>query len=76
MIASSMKFKYFLFHSWFSSQGIFELIRKKKHHFIDALKSNRLVALSAKDRKDDHFHKVREIALKGSECVCEWLCPS
>ncbi|MDM1249272.1 transposase [Acinetobacter sp. R933-2] len=73
MIASAVKFKYVLFDSWFSSQETFELIRKKKHHFIGALKSNRLVALSAKDRRDGHFHKVREIALKNGECVRGWL---
>ncbi|MDQ9009078.1 hypothetical protein RFI36_04450 [Acinetobacter gerneri] len=69
MLANSVKFKYILFDSWFSSKETFELIRKKKDHFIDALKNNRLVALSAKDRRDGHFHKVRDIALKDGEFV-------
>lgn len=73
MIASSVEFKYVLFDSWFISKGIFELIRKKKHHFIGALKSNRLVPLSEKYRKNGHFHKVREIALKDAEFLHGWL---
>lgn len=73
MLSCSVKFKYVLFDSWFSSQETFKLIRKKKHHFIGALKSNRLIALSAKDRRDGHFHKVRDIALKNGEFVHGWL---
>lgn len=73
MLANSVTFKYVLFDSWFSSKETFELIRKKKHHFISALKSNRLVALSAKDRRDGHFHTVRDIPLKDGEFVRGWL---
>lgn len=69
MLVSSVKFKYVLFDSWFSSKETFELIRKKRHHFIGALKSNYLVALSAKDRRDGYFHKVRDLALKDGEFV-------
>lgn len=47
MLSSSVKFKYVLFDSWFSSKA-FDLIHKKQRHFISLVKRNRLVALSAK----------------------------
>ncbi len=73
MLSSSVKFKYVLFDSWFSSKETFDLIRKKQRHFIGALKRNRLVALSAKDKRDGRFHKVSDLALKDGEYVHGWL---
>lgn len=73
MLSSSVKFKYVLFDSWFSSKETFDLIRKKQRHFIGALKRNRLIALSAKDKRDGRFHQVSDLALKDGEYVHGWL---
>ena len=73
MIANAVKFKYVLFDSWYSSKETFDLIRKKRKHFISALKSNRLIALSEKDKRNGRFQQVREIGLKDGEIVRGWL---
>ena len=67
MIANAVKFKYVLFYGWYSSKETFDLIRKKRKHFINALKSNRLIALSERDKRNGHFQQVREIGFKISK---------
>ena len=50
-IKNQVKFDYVLADSWFSAKATFKHIRKANKHFIFALKSNRLVALTADDRE-------------------------
>ena len=64
MIANTVKFKYVLFDSWYSSKETFDLIRKKRKHFISALKSNRLIALSEKDKRNGSFPTSKRNWLK------------
>lgn len=73
IITNALKFKYVLFDSWYNSKETFDLIRKKRKHFISALKSNRLIALSEKDKRNGRFHKVSDLALKDVEIVHGWL---
>lgn len=50
-VRNQLKFLYVLIDSWFASQETFEHILKHEKHFVAALKSNRLVALSLEDKK-------------------------
>ena len=45
-IHNSLKFRFVLMDSWFSSEENFEFITDKGRHFIAVLKDNRLIALS------------------------------
>ena len=49
--------------SWFSSVENFEIIMKKKKHFIAALKDDRLLALSEEDKKQGRFVGIDTLAL-------------
>lgn len=48
---NSLKFRFLLMDSGFSSEKNFEFITGKGRHFIAALKDNRLIALSEEERK-------------------------
>ena len=50
-IHKSLKFRFVLMDSWFSSEDNFEFITDKNRHFIAVLKDNHLIALSEDDRK-------------------------
>ena len=54
-VRNQLKFLYVLIDSWFASQETFEHILKHEKHFVAALKSNRLVALSLEDEKEGRF---------------------
>ncbi|MFI3155955.1 MAG: transposase [Methylococcaceae bacterium] len=58
---------------WFASVENFEFIVKKKKHFIAALKDNRLVALSAADKKQDRFLRIDTLELSDKQVVRGWL---
>jgi len=63
---NQLKWRYVLADSWFSSSENMTFIHKNmQKHFIFAMKSNRLIALSEKDKKQGKF--VRIDALKCSE---------
>ena len=72
-IANTLKFKFVLMDSWYSSIENFEFITGKKKHFIAALKDNRLVALSEKDRNKKHFVRIDELNLPEQIPVQGWL---
>jgi len=60
-IKNHIKFKYVLMDSWFSAKENFEYIRKKKKHFISAIKSNRLFATSLENKLQGRFERVDKI---------------
>jgi hypothetical protein len=60
-LQNELKFRYVLMDSWFSARENFEFIRQHGKHFISALKDNRLIALSEKDRKAKRFTRVDEL---------------
>jgi len=62
-----------LMDSWFASVENFEFIVKKKKHFIAALKDNRLVALSAADKKQGRFVRIDTLELSDKQVVRGWL---
>jgi hypothetical protein len=72
-IHNSLKFRFVLMDSWFSSEENFEFITGKGRHFIAALKDNRLIALSEEDRKKRRFVRVDELDFPEQTAVQGWL---
>ncbi|MDQ7004092.1 MAG: transposase [Ghiorsea sp.] len=59
---NQLKWRYILADSWFSSSENMTFVHKKvKKYFIFALKSNRLVALSLKDKKQGKFVRIDKL---------------
>jgi len=59
---NQLKWRYILADSWFSSSQNMEFIHTKMHkHFVLALKSNRLVALTSEDKKQGRFVRIDEM---------------
>lgn len=72
-IRNELKFKFILTDIWFSSAENFEWITSKRKHFISALKGNRLIALSEKDRNEKRFVHVDELNFPEKTPVQGWL---
>jgi len=72
-IQNTLKFRFVLMDSWFSSEENFDFITGKGRHFIAALKNNRLIALSEEDRKKKRFVRVDELNLPEQTSVRGWL---
>lgn len=72
-IKNQIKFDYVLADSWFSANATFKHIRKAGKHFIFALKSNRLVALSHADRLAGNFVRIDESNLPDNTPVHGFL---
>ena len=70
---NALKFRFVLMDSWFASKENFEFITDRKHHFIAALKDNRLVALSEEDKKTKRFLRVDELDFPEHTAVQGWL---
>jgi hypothetical protein len=72
-VQNTLKFRFVLMDSWFSSEENFDFIRGKEKHFIAALKDNRLVARSEEDRKKKRFVRVDELEFPEQTAVQGWL---
>jgi hypothetical protein len=72
-VNNALKFSTVLMDSWFASVENFEFIVKKKKHFIAALKDNRLVALSAADKKQGRFVRIDTLELSDKQVMRGWL---
>jgi hypothetical protein len=72
-VNNTLKFRYILMDSWFSSVENFAFIVNKKKHFIAALKDNRLVALNEEDKKQGRFVRIDTLALSDKQAVRGWL---
>ena len=72
-IQNALKFRFVLMDSWFSAQENFEYITGRRKHFIAALKSNRLVAVSEADRKAKRFVAIDELQFPEHGVVQGWL---
>ena len=69
-----VKFKYILFDVWFAASHTLNYIhRKLKKHFVCPLKTNRLVALSKKDKLSGNFVTVSEIDLESGMTQQVWV---
>ena len=72
-VRNQLKFLYVLIDNWFASQETFEHMLKHEKHFVAALKSNRLVALSLEDKKEGRFVHVNELELSDKQAVRGYL---
>ncbi|NTU42125.1 MAG: transposase [Nitrospirales bacterium] len=72
-ISNTLKFRYVLIDSWFGSTENFDFIVKKKKQFIAALKDNRLVALSEKDKQRGCYVRIDTLELSDKQAVRGWL---
>jgi hypothetical protein len=72
-LQNTLKFRFVLMDSWFSSEENFDFIARKGKQFIAALKDNRLVALNEKDRKEKRFVRVSELEFPEQVAVQGWL---
>ncbi len=72
-LANQLKFRYVLMDNWFAAKENFEFIVEKKKQFIAALKGNRLVALSVKEKKEGCFTRVDALQLTDKQAVRGWL---
>ena len=68
-----MLWRFVLMDSWFSSQENFEYITARGKHFIAALKSNRLVAVSEDDRRNKRFVAVDKLEFPEHGVIEGWL---
>lgn len=72
-IANGLPFKYILADSWFSSVENMKFIMDKKKFFIFDMQSNRLAALSEKDRNEGKWTRIDELDISNNEPVTVWL---
>lgn len=72
-VANGLKFGTVLVDCWFAATENFEHILKKSKHFIAALKSNRLIALSEQDKKQGRFMRIDALSLTDKQTVRGWL---
>jgi hypothetical protein len=70
---NALKFRYVLMDSWFGAADNFDFIVSKGKHFVAALKSNRLVALSEEDKKKGRFVRIDSLELPEQQAVRGWL---
>lgn len=59
-----LKYQYVLADSWYASQENMECVRKYKKHFIFAVKDNRTVALSRKEKLEGKFQPISSLKLE------------
>jgi Transposase DDE domain len=72
-IANGLIFKYVLADSWFSSVENLKFIADKKKLFIFDIQSNRLSALSEKDRNAGNWTRIDELNISNNVPVKVWL---
>lgn len=63
-VKNNILFRHILGDTWFSSKENMEHILASRKHFIFALKSNRLVALSKEDKRAGIFKRVEELNIE------------
>ena len=68
-LKNQVKFTYTLADSWFSSKDNMQEVVDSEKHFIFAIKSNRLIALSESDKLEGKFHKVSSLELEKDETI-------
>lgn len=71
---NQLKYKYVLTDSWFSSKENMSFIRHDLNkHFIMAIKSNRTVAVSEKDKAQGRFTRIDSLSWSSQKLVRGWL---
>ncbi len=72
-LLNKILFKYILADSWYSSKENMVYIKKKKKDFILAIKSNRTIALSKKEKVKGKFKKVSQAELEEGVAVTAYI---
>jgi len=73
-VANEVKFDYVLADNWFGAKKNREFIHyDMKKKFIIGIKSNRLIALSEKERKKSQYQNLNTLNLKDGEKRIVWL---
>lgn len=72
-VNNHLKFRFVLMDSWFSAKENFNFIREKGKHFISALKSNRLIALSENDKNNKRYVRIDKHVFSEQETVQAWI---
>jgi hypothetical protein len=72
-VNNRLKFRYVLFDIGFAATENFEAVLDAGKHFVAALKDNRLVSLTAEDKKQGRLVKISELALSDRQAVRGWL---
>jgi hypothetical protein len=72
-IDNTLKFRFIIMDSWFSSSENFDFITSRGYHFIAALKDNRLIALNEEDKKNKRFIRVDKLDFPEQGFVRGWL---
>jgi hypothetical protein len=70
---NSVKYRYILADSWFSSTDNMGFIQKHRKVFIFEMKSNRLAALNEKAKKQGQFDKIEDMDLPEAAPQVVWL---
>ena len=71
---NQLQYQYVLSDSWFSSKENMTFIRQDiKKHFMMALKSNRTMAVSEKEKKQGHFTRIDSLSWLEQKPVRGWL---
>lgn len=70
---NQLVYDYVLADSWFSSKENMEHIRKRKKHFLFAIKSNRTAALSLEEKRRGEFKQVSSIRLEEDQTQVVYL---
>jgi hypothetical protein len=73
-VTNEVKFDYVLADNWFGAKKNMEFIQyDMKKKFIIGIKSNRLIALSEKERKKSQYQNLNALNLKDGEKRIVWL---
>jgi DDE superfamily endonuclease len=71
---NQLKYKYVLTDSWFSSKENMTFIHQDlEKHFIMAIKTNRVVAMSEEDKRRGHFTRIDSLSWSSQKPVRGWL---
>lgn len=71
---NQIKYRYLVWDTWFSAKENLDFVHHDlKKHFVAALKSNRLVALSEHDKRQGQYTKADGLGLQKGQCRMVWL---
>lgn len=69
-----LRYRYVLFDTWFSaSETLSFIVEKHKKHFVSAIKTNRLVAMSESDKHEGKFIAISDLDYSSGSPVQVWV---
>jgi hypothetical protein len=72
-VRNRLQYQYVLADSWYASQENMKYVRQCQNHFILALKNNRTVALSRKEKQEGKFQSISSLPLETGQAVQVYL---